>query len=182
MSNWIDNLRGDLQTEFNTKPPTAVLATVRYVNSKPAPTARTIIVRDIQSNGAMLFDSDARSQKHGELHETPAATLLFWCTSVKRQYRVNGIADIAVDQRQKIWTGLSGRARAMFAWPVPLSPQSKDDAVAGELPADSPMPYRFEVIRLMPDSVDVVDLNPNPHARTIWQIKNGQWKVTAVNP
>ena len=185
MRTWLDSLREDKRLEFGDKPLTAALATARTNNGRAAAANRMVVVRDVADDGRLTIASDARSEKNAQLVEVPRSSLLVWFADRRRQYRLAGPIDVLgarSPQAADVWRSMTDTARALFAWPTPGAPRSPDAVFAEKVPADAAVPGNFELLVLTPASVDVLDLNTQPHTRTIWTPAETGWVGTLVNP
>ena len=181
MSNWINELKENLATEFDHKFVVATLATVR---SDAAPDARSVVVRNLLEDGRMWITSDARSEKNQQLKLNPSATLVLWLPSLRKQFRIDGKLAVLRDEdplRLEAWKGSSDSSRALFFWPPPGQPFVETE-FARTVEKDRPMPNSFEVLQLSPTHADVLDLKPHPHLRLKWSLNSGLWIGSRINP
>ena len=174
---WLDELRN--AAERLEGPTLLTLATLAKDGS---PRARMLVVRNIESDGSLLACSDLRSEKNMQIALRSAAEAVLWFEKDRVQFRLRGHCELGDedDVRRRVWSGMSDRARALFAWPQPKAERAPNDAFLEKVPADEPMPANFEVLRLTPSVVDRLDLSPTPHRRTIWNPADGPPRE--VNP
>ena len=180
MIGWLDPLRTDLDEELGRAPRVATLATV---GRDATAEARSVVVRGIGDDGTLTFTSDARSDKNGQLHANPSATLVFWLAKAKRQYRLAGtVAALAADdpRRADQWRSGNDGARALFLWPPPGRPREDAAAFPPAVPAGAAVPDSFQVLVLTPKRVERLDLTRVPHLRERWDA--GAWARQVVNP
>ncbi len=184
-----------MNREFAGRPRLATLATVDVAG---APRARTVVCRRLDEDGMAWITSDARSEKNSQLREDARAELVFWLPEARRQARLAGSVVIfdaadATGNRAGLWRELSNATRATFLWPAPGAQKAIDDSSGAgsaakrlptpeSLPADAAPPKAFEVLVLVPTRVDLLDLNPRPHARRVWRKTAGGWVERAINP
>lgn len=176
----MDALRTDLDRDHGGR--VATLATVEGTT----PDARSVVVRGLGDDRTVTFTSDGRSGKNAQLRANPAATILFWVSKVKRQYRLGGTVAILPTtdpRRQQQWSALGDAARALFAWPPPGQPRDDAARFPPTVPATDPMPASFEVLVLTPARVETLDLGQTPHLRQRWSRTGGfGWSCVTVNP
>ncbi len=178
MIEWVGLLQAALTAEFHTGPMIASLATV---DGHHRPRARSMVIRRIEADGSLWFCTDGRSDKAGEVRESPFAEVVFWLPSLREQFRVAGSVGRATDlERTELWGELSDAARALFAWPAPGRPRADEPFPKG-LPREAPIPDNFEAMLVRPDRVDHLDLTGHPHRRTRWE-GPPSWEAREINP
>jgi PPOX class probable FMN-dependent enzyme len=182
---WLPILRDALDLEFPPdRPRIAILATV---DEHHHPRARSVILRQLDDDGALHLTSDARSAKNQHLLTTPFAELVLYLPQRREQFRLFGPTTLTTtaDDPQLLshfWNNLSDQARATFTWPAPGHPwKGCDNAFERALPPTTPIPDSFTVITLRPTEVDRLQLSESPHHRTQWRATNG-WQPTDLNP
>lgn len=185
MIEWLDLLTRSLAAEYGQRPHICALAT--RAGHPRSVAVRSIVCRAIRSDTTLLFASDARSEKNAALRDNPAAEVLFWMPTLKRQFRLAGIIRLlthahSFETRDEVWRSMSDESRATFLWPSPGEPRNPDPgAFARSVPADAPVPANFEVLILHPRVVESVDLCTHPHTRWQW-IADESWARADLNP
>ena len=182
---WLPILRDALDLEFGSdRPRIASLATVDEFHH---PHARSVILRQLDDDGALHLTSDARTAKIRHLRTTPFAELVLYLPTRREQFRLFGPTTLTTqcDNSQLLshfWTRLSDAARATFTWPTPGHPwKGCDNPVERELPPTTPIPDSFTLITLRPTEVDRLQLTESPHHRTQW-LSTTSWQPTDLNP
>src|SRR5687768_13042385 len=128
---WLPLLTDALDLEYGPRPRIATLATV---DDRHRPRARSIVLRQLDDDGALHLVSDARSPKNHHLRATPFAELVLWLPARREQFRLFGptVVTPRPDNPQLIdhfWTTLTDASRALFTWPAPGLPwQGCDNA------------------------------------------------------
>ena len=180
---WLSILCASLDTEYADRPRIGTLATVDPTGQ---PRARTVILRQIDPDGALWIVSSAHSDKNAQLRQTPAAELVLYLPTSREQFRLFGQATVigrrADDQsREQFWTTLSDAARATFFWPTIGRPANNDAPVPAAMPASAAIPDHFELLRLNPTQVEHLATATLPHLRTRWRAETN-WQAEPINP
>ena len=150
-----------------------------------SPAVRTVVIRDVEIDGGVLFSSDARSRKNTEVRLDPRASGVMWFRDDAMQFRLSGRCEIVKDDklRERVWRDKHGdKARALFAWPTPGEARAAEDAFAEAVPAEAPVPATFEVLRLTPTTVETLSLDGVPHDRVVCEPDGDGWRSQRVNP
>jgi pyridoxamine 5'-phosphate oxidase len=183
MLTWLPIFRDALDAEYGERPRIATLATV---DAEHRPRARTVVVRRIDDDGALWIVSSAYSDKNAQLRQTPAAELVLYLPNAREQFRLFGPASVIgrgddEPARQAFWATLSDAARATFYWPIIGQPATNAAAVPAVLPASTPMPDHFELIRIAPAQVEHLTTANLPHRRTRYR-QSAAWQPEPINP
>lgn len=184
MTPWLVELHSSLDAECAGRPRIAALATV---DEQGRPRVRSVVVRRIESDGAVWVCSDARSAKNIQLRANPAAEMVFWLPGRGEQFRLAGEVAVIGDgdadpRRETLWGELSQATRALFFGPGPGQSSDADAASLDSTVAnDGPAPVTFELLALSPEVVEHLDLNHDPHRRRRWS-RAEDWRERAVNP
>ena len=179
MSDWRDELRDAWDERDGPR-----LLTLATVDEASEPAARMLVVRDFADNGDLLMCTDARSDKWAELRHQPAASAVVWFEPQRLQFRIRGqcVPEESEAERERVWRAMSDSARSLFAWPAPGEAKAEDDAFVESVKETAEVPSNFGLLRLMPQTVDRLDLRPHPHRRTIWRRQGDDWQGQDVNP
>ena len=158
-----------------------LLMTLATIDAAFGVDARTIVVRDVDLNGAVWFTSDARSRKNAQLAADPRAAAVIWLPHRREQYRFRGVIEKieSADERRRIWNNLANATKASFFWPTPGD--KRTSRAFEEPPANPEPPASFSVLKLLPTSVDILELNMSPHQRWLWMRSTG-WVCEEINP
>jgi PPOX class probable FMN-dependent enzyme len=164
--------------------PTGRFAQLATVTADGEPRIRTVVVRALTPDAALLMVTDARSQKVAELRHQPQGALCWYLKAPRRQFRFRGpvtFIDAPDARRATQWASLSERVRAQFIWPEPGTPRAP--ASEFEVAALSAPPPNFGLLSLQPTFVDYLDLSSLPHLRVHHRRDAaGRWHALAVNP
>lgn len=164
MLNWVEAVRPRLMAEFGDKSWVCILATC---NDQGAPTARCMVLREIDRDGQLWFVSDRRTRKDDHIRTNPATEVCIWLPKEHVQIRISGRAtlmDATTDQffRQSWWEKLPDMNRRLF----------------GATPGDdnAPMPVTFELISITPVEIELQDLALKGNQKKVWRaMSNGQF-------
>ncbi len=164
--------------------PRGRFAQLATATAEGEPRNRTVVVRALTSDDALLMVTDARSQKVAEVRDQPQGALCWYLEASRRQFRFRGPAVFVNEpdeRRVTQWTALSESVRAQFDWPEPGTPRAP--ASAFEVTASLTPPTNFGLLVLHPTFVDYLDLSSLPHRRVhYWCDERGIWHVQTVNP
>ena len=188
---WRDRLSAALRISGDD--PTARFAQLATVTPDGRPANRTLVFRGfLPETDALIFVTDARSQKAYQLQQSPQAALCWYFTQSRQQFRLKGeVTLVAADHadphllsaRQRTWSALSDGVRRQFFWPDPRTPRVDDAAFSVDLPSTEAPPENFVLLILHPSTVDVLDISQTPHRRTIYRLRpSGAWMAEDVNP
>ena len=152
---------------------TPVLATVATRGDEVAADARTVVLREVNvAARELLFYSDARAPKAGQLREHPQATLVMWCKVLAWQLRCRVRLSLqeeglAVSSR---WATLKHSAAAQDY----LSPLSPGSPLTGTAPAAGQR-ENFAVVTATVDEIDWLELHPKGHRRARFGPGVAEW-------
>ncbi len=167
MTDWIETFTDTLAKEGQSP----WLCSMATVDNNGRPTIRTMLCREVNDDGELVFVSDRRTRKDSHLRERPACEVVFWLPNPRVQFRVTGEASVMgpeADQfkRQRWWDTISDESRALFvspkAWAVP---EGSPKAVS----ADTPMPGTFELLIVTPSEVEMRQLADVPREPVVWK-------------
>ena len=149
---------------------------------------------------ALTFCADARSEKIRDIARDARGEMAWYFPETREQFRATGTlacatrANAANDAsgeraRGNLWRKMRRGARGQFEWPAPGEPRAEveagardphdvdeddarlDDATAGE---------HFALVALRADRIDHLSLKKNE--RVVYEIVDGNWTSTRVNP
>lgn len=160
------------------------LATVRP-DGRPA--NRTLNFRAFLPDGRLVFTADSRSEKCQQLAANSWAEACWYFAQTREQFRLLGPVVLATERdetlnavRQATWRDRTEAARQTFTWPPPGTPRATADAFTIVAPTEPP--GHFVLLVLAPHQVDYLDLRPSPFDRRLFQLADGNWRDTSVNP
>lgn len=156
------------------------------VASDGSPRVRTLVFRGWGGPAALDLLTDGRSAKPAELAGQPAVELCWLLPRARSQFRLRGQRALVPDdleerERQRHWRGLSPAGRALWGWPEPAAPLAEPSACPQELPAETPMPEHFILLRIALEQVELLELSGHPHQRRRWRLNDG-WREQRLNP
>jgi len=164
MHAWIQEVRNRLSAEFVDAPAVCVMATL---DLSGRPTARSMVCREIDKAGHLVFVSDRRTGKDDHLRACPETEICFWLPNKHTQIRVRGVATIVDAEadtfmREVWWEKLPRQNRDIFT-------SSVDNDDDDQIPV---MPQTFELIVVDPREVELLELDVRPHKRQLWTMND----------
>jgi len=171
--------------------PSARLLHLATVRTDGAPAVRTVVFRGFTSADGLRLTSDLRAAKVKHLAHDARAELSWYFAGSRIQVRIAGKVGVYgpdVDdekvgaERTSVWSTLSDEVRSGFVGGHPGRPL--DGTPIGSVPeATAPPPETFALLVLAPERIDVVELQPRPHRRTLYaRDAAGRWHARAINP
>lgn len=157
----IAQLRAWLE-EARVSVPQADAMTLATAGSGGQPSARIVLLRDIDERGLVFF-TNRSSRKGEELRENPRAAVVLHWWDLGRQVRVEGVVEEVDEQKSDAYWSSRPRASQVAAW---ASPQSqvlvgRSDLDARVAEAEQrfdgvavPLPAFWGGYRLVPESVE----------------------------
>jgi len=169
--------------------PVARYAQLATVAPSGKPRNRTIVVRRLDlERDELVFATDFRSAKAGEVADRPAAELCWYFAGLREQFRLQGTFELAGPGHERgadrlaLWQSMSAKGRAVFAWPPPGTDRSDGDEYPAVHSSPEP-PAHFALGVLCVDEVDWLSLGGSPHERLHFgRDGNGVWHCRRVRP
>jgi PPOX class probable FMN-dependent enzyme len=188
-SPWHDRIATALQASGDD--PTARFVQLATITPKDRPANRTLVFRGfLPESEALMFVTDARSQKVRQLQQNPQAALCWYFTKTRQQFRLTGEVTLVasghadsqlIEARRSAWSALSDSVRRQFTWPEPRAPRSAPshyDHIVPTTPPDT-----FVLLLFQPCNVDFLDISVSPHKRILYHLcPSGDWLAAKVNP
>lgn len=181
---WRPLLRAARQREGRS--PMARWLQLATVAADGTPRVRTLVFRGWSAASQLELLTDGRSAKLEELQANPAVELCWLLPRARCQFRLRGQVQIlpaepAGPEHQHHWQALTPGGRALWGWPTPGDPFRASEAFPAELPADTPIPASFVLLRIALQQVELLDLSAHPHRRRRWCAATA-WTETTLNP
>ena len=149
---------------------------------------------------ALTFCADARSEKIRDIKHDARGELAWYFPETREQFRATGTLACATSEnaandarreraRRNLWRQMRRGARGQFTWPAPGEPRAevgegtRDPRDADEDDAnldDETVSENFALVALRADRIDHLSLKKNE--RVMYEIVNGAWTSTRVNP
>jgi len=150
------------------------------------PRVRTLVFRGWAGPTALDLLTDGRSAKPAELAQQPAVELCWLLPRARSQFRLRGSlqnmsSEREQSERERHWQTLSPSGRALWGWPSPGEPLERDASFPEHVPAGSPMPDHFLLLRIALSQVELLELTGHPHRRRRWREETG-WLEELLNP
>lgn len=150
------------------------------------PRVRTLVFRGWA--GATLLDllTDGRSAKAAELRLQPAVELCWLLPRARSQFRLRGRVlvlpgELERSELQRHWQELTPEGRALWGWPPPGEPLDPTASFPEALPAETPLPGTFSLLRIALEQVELLELGGQPHRRRRWR-HACHWQEESLNP
>lgn len=166
--------------------------TLATADASGAPSARVVLLKEVDEEGAFVFFTNYSSRKGLELSENPRAALVFWWPTRSRSVRVEGSVERIPAQRSQEYFATRPRGAQIGAWASqqsqPLaSRQELEDATArfgsefGEGPV--PRPEHWGGFRLVPQHIEFWQGRPSRlHDRLVFTRGQDGWSVGRLSP
>ena len=150
------------------------------------PRVRTLVFRGWGGPAALDLLTDGRSAKIDEVRAQPAVELCWLLPKARCQFRLRGSVitlpeEQRVTERERHWQALTPGGRALWGWPTPGGPFSGSEAWPATLPAETPIPEAFVLLRVALRHVELLELSEHPHRRRRWCEADG-WAEQRLNP
>lgn len=173
--------------ERHTHLPQSRFVSAATVREDGRPANRMLTFRFFLDDGRLVFTTDSRSDKVGQLDGSPWMELCWYFTETRTQVRLFGRATLAgagqcelEEARMRTWRERTEQSRHSFAWPQPGSPLGSMADFAGQAPQLPP--DNFLLLLFTAEHVDVLELGPQPHRRIVFEQGPDGWQATPVNP
>ena len=158
------------------------------IDGEGIPENRTVVFRQLDdADYSLVIVSDTRSGKWASLTHQPMASVCWYFSKTREQYRftVAGSCFTRNDDPtliSKHWSKLSDAGRKQYFWGRPSSVR-QDDAPLRVNEDMSQPPEHFCVMKFKIQAVDYLSLQGNPQYREKhWQDKAGNWITQPVIP
>ncbi|MFU8813213.1 MAG: pyridoxamine 5'-phosphate oxidase family protein [Balneolaceae bacterium] len=109
----VHDLFGELRLALNDRNHPFRFCTFCTTDSVGRPDCRMVVLRGVEKQSRLLFYTDARSRKTGQIRENPHVCLLFWHPQKQVQLRLYGSAKLHTgnDTAARHWETVTGGAR-----------------------------------------------------------------------
>eukprot|EP01025_Chloroclados_australasicus_P067316 TRINITY_DN93069_c0_g1_i1.p1 TRINITY_DN93069_c0_g1~~TRINITY_DN93069_c0_g1_i1.p1 ORF type:complete len:201 (+),score=17.40 TRINITY_DN93069_c0_g1_i1:160-762(+) len=166
------------------------LATVRPTGR---PACRTVVFRGFLTNSdsGLMFCSDTRTDKIPQIQQNQYGQACWYFEDSREQYRLDGLLQVVGPdhrdealqrERQQMWSNMSDKGRAQFAYPEPGEGRVEDESLFSPAvpPGEEPAMDTFALLILHVEEVDYVSLLDNERKRFA---KHGDsWTSQRLNP
>ena len=149
------------------------------------------IITDRRSQKAQQIQHQTQPPKHQTQHQAIGA-ICWYFTKTREQFRIQGDLQLVTSEEQDLnllkirqitWQSLSDGSRSQFAWPTPGQPVADQSAFEVDLPDPNQPLDNFCLLLLTPQTVDHLQLKPNPQQRCLYRLQPDQtWLIQPINP
>lgn len=169
--------------------PTAM--TLSTVSKDGGPTARTVLLKDMDANGFVFYTNlDSRKGRH--LRANPGASLLFWWRETLEQVLVEGRAEVVTEEEADAYFATRPRGSQIGAW---ASLQSETLRSRRELldrvarfekefeGREVPRPPHWSGYRVRPHQLEFwYGGESRLHERLCFELVDGKWRESLLYP
>jgi pyridoxamine 5'-phosphate oxidase len=168
--------------------PAARFAQLATVSRKGRPAVRTIVIREVLAE-AVVFTTDARSEKVLELNGLSSAEMCWYSVESRIQYRLRGVCRTVLKNvqepalqalRKHLWGALSLASRGTFFGPTPGAPYSEYVAPSEDGAREAPPSFALVLLQL--EQVETLRLADTPHQRMRYAKQDSLWIESRLNP
>lgn len=169
--------------------PTAM--TVASVNDAGHPSARIVLLKDVDARG-FVFYTNYESRKGRELLAHPWAALCFHWQVLERQVRVEGPVEQVSDAEADAYFASRARMSRIGAWASRQSETLASDAVLEQrvhdvearfAGGDVPRPPNWSGFRVVPSTIEFWHQRPyRLHERLVYERHDTGWRVRRLFP
>jgi general stress protein 26 len=145
--------------------------------------ARYVVLRRVNDLIDLFFFTDSRSEKVKHLEANPYLALLFYHPSKKAQIRVSAHATIhhQDETSSEYWESIKGNSRKDYGPLIAPGQPIRNPEEAHNWPDRIDDRY-FVVLEVIPDSIEVLQLNKAEHLRALFTKEEGDWRKTWLAP
>lgn len=141
---------------------------------------RMVILREVTDEKTLLFYTDNRSSKIGQLEQNPVASVLFYNFKSQLQLSIKG--KVIIHSSDELWHEhrLKIEGRSINDYNTKSSPGKK---IKNPLNVKRTEEIHFAVLELIPDTIEYLKLRAEPNRlRAIFTKKNSEWEQTYLVP
>lgn len=151
---WLRRAAADVRSPFRQP----VLSTV---DANLLPHSRILVLREVSTEGYLIFFTDARTPKVEALRQNPRASLLFWDPRKQVQISMQANGIILEDDARLAGYRARVKGRAQQSYTTSLPPGTAVDAPeAARSCTDFETTNYFTVLEFRPVSLTVLELGP----------------------
>ncbi|PHN03198.1 pyridoxamine 5'-phosphate oxidase family protein [Flavilitoribacter nigricans] len=146
------------------------------------PEVRTVVKRDFSAaDWSVSFFTDARSPKVGQMEQNDRVSALFYHPKRQLQLRMKGQAQLITAEDADFGDYLE-QARQTSGLKDYRSLLAPGTEIEGEAPEKSDEALHFLAIRVVPVSLDVLQLGKEQHLRRAYRRVGEEWQRTVLVP
>lgn len=158
------------------------------IDPQGLPENRTVVFRTLDDKDfSLVIVSDTRSRKWESLQQHPMASVCWYFSKTREQYRFTTNAECYTRETDEAlihrhWEKLSDAGRKQYFWGRPASVRHNDAPLRVTDNMSAP-PAHFCVMRFVVEAVDYLALQGNPQYREKhWKDEDGNWLTQPIIP
>lgn len=165
--------------------------TLATVDADGGPSARIVLLRGLDENGALFF-TNYRSRKGHALEAHPRAALVFHWDVLERQLRIEGTVSRATSEESDGYWASRPRESQIGAWASQQSEplESRDELIQANADFAArfegqavPRPEHWGGFRVGLENVEFWEGKPaRVHDRIVYTADGGGWKIRRLSP
>jgi pyridoxamine 5'-phosphate oxidase len=186
-----DQFRAWMAEAETTEPNDANAMIVATATASGSPSLRAILLKGVDARG-FVFYTNKQSRKSGELAANPAVALLFHWKTLRRQIRIEGVAESVSDAEADVYYASRPRISRLGAWASMQSRPLADRTILQErlaemearYPDGIPRPEYWSGYRVLPESFEFwQDMPYRLHDRALYRRSaGGAWEQSKLFP
>jgi pyridoxamine 5'-phosphate oxidase len=111
----VELFREWLARAHETEPNDPTALTLATVGASGAPNARTVLLKEVDERG-FVFYTNSESRKGIEISENPLVSMVFHWKSLRRQVRIDGVAELVDEEISDAYFASRARGSQIGAW------------------------------------------------------------------
>ena len=183
---WATRLQKSLQISKDM--PESRFLQVATIDESGVPQNRTLVFRSLNADSSILsVISDLRTPKIAELTGDPRASICWYFTRSREQFRlacasvvlVHGVNGVDLTSQ---WRALSAQGKKQFLWGTPKTLRDDEGPLHASTPVESAPPSHFCQIDFHVSEVDYLNLKANPQYRELHHLDGNEWSSVSIIP
>jgi hypothetical protein len=169
MTQWLQPVRQRLEQEYG--PSGGWICILATADAQGRPSARSMVLREISSEGTLLFVSDRRTRKDAHIRVRPEVEVVFWLPQANCQIRVGGQATVVGAEMDDFMRS---------SWWEKLDTAGAQTVSGDDATGEHPVPGTFELIVVNPDRVEIDDYSNAGCEQQSWQRSGHAWQSVSA--
>ncbi|MEM6965141.1 MAG: pyridoxamine 5'-phosphate oxidase family protein [Bacteroidota bacterium] len=144
------------------------------------PEVRTVVKRKFAMDWSVLFFTDSRTPKVMQLKNDPKVTALFYHPKKQLQIRLKGLAEIiSVGEEFEKYYQQIQQSKSIKDYTTQAPPGTE---ISNEFEVIYGDDIHFLPIKIIPQKIDILQLNRTQHLRSSYEINDGEWMASKLVP